>query len=158
MEYTHYNSNEYGFTFEYPEKWLIAKNDGLQGIQLFPYGSTEEANYSDNLSLFVRPQSNNVTGKIETIGFIANELVKSNFTSFQNHVLLSLTNNITCGVPSREIHFCYQNNQTNGLMLCLQFVFVIKSKLFLISYNSRDNTYSHNLSDLKFLIESIVVK
>jgi len=158
MNYTHYNSEEFGFTFEYPKEWLIAKNEGLHGIQLFPDGAKERASYQDNLSLFVRPQSNNVTGRIETLGFIANELIKSNFNSFQNHVLLSLTNNITCSVPSREIHFCFQNKESESLMLCLQIVFVIKGKLFLISFISREPTYNGHLSELKFLIDSIVVE
>ena len=153
--YVRYNSDNFQLSFEYPEEWMLLKNEGLGGLQMFPDGKDAE-DYTNNLSILIRSQAQVNHNNQDTIVIIANELLKSNMQNFPNHILLGLESFNFGYAAARNLLFVY-SNKDGSVMMSRQVVWLEKNKLYLCSFVAREKDYHHLVQHVERILQSITL-
>jgi hypothetical protein len=148
----------YGLKFLLPNGWTLEENIGFGGVQLFTPDEEMGHHNPESVSILVRPQDNLTDINPTVLGYITNELIKSNYQSFKSFILLNLQQREINNLPAREMLFAYKDSNKDVNMGGLQIVFVKRNKLYLITYTAPDVRYGRFLEMVNTVIANMVVE
>lgn len=148
----------YGLKFTLPQGWMLEENIGFGGVQIFTPDEEIGHHNPENVSILVRPQDNLADINPTVLGYITNELIKSNYQSFKNFLLLNLQQREVDNLPAREMLFAYKDSNQDVNMGGLQIVFVKRNKLYLITYSAPDVRYGKFLETVNNIIGEMIIE